>query len=97
MKARNKHTPPPINTRADARRLFPAWSRTMQARWVLSRLRLRAGKWAHPERLLSREYVDDGAPDFLRRLPPHQFVSVTPTARDHVSAGLRYVKRLIHA
>lgn len=97
MKTRNKHTPPPSNIRADARRLFPAWSRTMQARWVLSRLRLRGGRWAHPERLLSREYVDDCAPDFLRRMPPHKFVSVTPTASDHIRAGLRYIKGFIDA
>lgn len=93
----NKHrTPAPAgNLRADARRLFPEWSRSQRAKWVLARLRLRKSKWAHPERLLSRGYVEDSAPDFLRRMPPHQFVTVTPTTHEQLRAGLNYVWRFV--
>lgn len=91
----HKSTLPQPNLRADSRRLFPDWPRSQRAKWVLARLRLRASKWAYPERLLSRECVEDSAPDFLRRMPPHQYVTITPTARDQVRAGLNYVWRFV--
>jgi hypothetical protein len=98
-----KHKSPPMqkpNTRAQARSLFPLWSRTMQAKWVLSRLRTNSGTWAFPvgER---HQGVPDYAPDFLRLLPrdglPLETRAGLPqdSKRDKVRRGLRFVSGLI--
>jgi hypothetical protein len=79
-----------VNTRADARRLFPTWTRKAQARWVLAKLRTRGGVWAtrigikHVE---SPDYI----PEFVHRLPAGPRLVIVDDYHDRVRKVRQYL------
>lgn len=81
------------NTRALARSLFPAWPRSRQARWVLSRLRVDSGTWRFP---LGEKHIDDQESfTSLRKLPPGPPLEIPESGCDKRRKALRYVKGFV--
>lgn len=80
----------PRNTRAEARRLFPAWPRSMQAKWVVAKLRTRSGTWRFP---IGSKAIEFDLPDFLRALPKDEApLAIEKSVGDYVRATVRQLR-----